>query len=102
MTIALAQLASKEIFFYRMVSGVKTAVSGAAIQAFGESQGGMGAPFTGFTGADGKLTVELMNNAMFYMVSASVSIDGVSYYASSNTNSFAAVPTELELTKSAQ
>lgn len=103
MTIALAQLVSKEIFFYRMVSGVKTAVSGAAIQAFGESQGGMGgAPFTGFTGADGKLTVELMNNAMFYMVSANVSIDGVSYYASSNTNSFAAVPTELELTTSAQ
>jgi len=40
----------------------------------------------------GKLTVELMNNGMFYMVSADVSIDGVSYSANRNTNSFAAVP----------
>lgn len=103
MTIALAQLVSKEIFFYRMVNGVKTAVSGVGIQAFGESQGGMGgAPFTGFTGADGKLTVELLNNGMFYMVNANVSIDGVSYSANSNTNSFAAVPTEMELKTSAQ
>lgn len=104
MTISLIQLVSKEIFFYRMVNGVKTAVSGVAIQAFGEGQGGGtgGESFTGFTGADGKLTVELPNNAMFYMVSGHVSIDGVSYYANSNTNSFAAVPTEMELTASAQ
>jgi|GEM_PF-1235084 len=105
MTITLAQLLSKQIFFYRMVDGVKTPVSGAAIQAFGESQGGMGAPFSGFTGADGKLNIELVNNAMFYGISANVTINNISYHANINTNNFASIPSELELkvsTNSAQ
>jgi len=100
MSIALAQLLSKQIFFYRMVDGVKTPVSGASIQAFGEGQGTGtgGGHFNGFTGADGKLNVELSNNGAFYVVSANATINSISYYANSNTNSFAAIPSEIELT----
>ena len=97
MTVTLLRLVSKEIYFFRMVGGVKTPVAGAQIQAFGEGQGVGGPPFMGATGGDGKATIQLPTGMSFYMINANIMIEGVSYSGYINVNSFNEIPSEIEM-----
>jgi hypothetical protein len=97
MSIPLMEMITRQVTFYRMVGGVKTPVAGASVQGFGESQGGGGAPFSAVTGRDGKVTLKLPAGAMFYGVSANVTIDGVMYSGFANGESVNTIPAEIEL-----